>query len=82
MDQGLLQTINGVGPVVSRQILSLIHDQDFTKASVGWISPIVTHLMYNLNIQRYIMPCLHYLLEFNKSNATLRQTLIYSKFFN
>ncbi|WP_327192695.1 IS110 family transposase [Psychrobacter sp. PL15] len=32
-DQDLLQTINGVGPVVSRQMLSLMHNKDFTKAS-------------------------------------------------
>ncbi|WP_414709122.1 transposase [Psychrobacter sp.] len=32
-DQDLLQTSNGVGVIVSRQILSLMHDKNFTKAS-------------------------------------------------
>ncbi|WP_352310589.1 transposase [Psychrobacter sp. W2-37-MNA-CIBAN-0211] len=32
-DQDLLQTSNGVGVIVLRQILSLMHDKNFTKAS-------------------------------------------------
>ena len=32
-DQDLLQTSNGVGVIVSRQMLSLMHDKNFTKAS-------------------------------------------------
>jgi hypothetical protein len=32
-DQDLLQTCNGVGVIVSRQMLSLMHDKNFTKAS-------------------------------------------------
>ena len=32
-DQDLLQTSNGVGVIVSRQMLYLMHDKNFTKAS-------------------------------------------------
>ncbi len=32
-DQDLLQTIKGVGPVVSKQIVSLMHNKQFTQAS-------------------------------------------------
>ncbi len=32
-DQDLLQMSNGVGVIVSRQMLSLMHDKNFTKAS-------------------------------------------------
>ncbi|WP_394211440.1 transposase [Psychrobacter piscatorii] len=32
-DQGLLQTSNGIGVIVSRQMLSLMHDKKFMKVS-------------------------------------------------
>nr|WP_265088520.1 transposase [Psychrobacter immobilis] len=32
-DQYLLQTIKGVGPVVSKQMMSLMHNKQFSQAS-------------------------------------------------